>query len=111
MLAASPTQTIDLAITGMTCASCVSRVEKVLPASPASTAAVNLATERARVTGSHPDLPALINAVQKAGFTAAEIRPEAPPATTQPQDRTDLIHLIAAAVLSAPLLPAWWSPP
>ncbi len=97
--------TIDLAITGMTCASCVSRVEKVLARVPGvEAAAVNLATERARVTASHPDLPALIKAVEKAGYTAAEIRPEAPPADTKKHDRTDLIHLIAAAVLSAPLL-------
>jgi Cu+-exporting ATPase len=105
MPADTETQTIDLAITGMTCASCVSRVEKVLTRVPGVEAAtVNLATERARVTASHPDLQALIKAVEKAGFTAAEIRPEAPPANTHPQDRTDLIHLIAAAVLSAPLL-------
>jgi Cu+-exporting ATPase len=101
----APTQTIDLAITGMTCASCVSRVEKVLARVPGvETAAVNLATERARVVANHPDLPALIKAVEKAGYGAAAIKPEAPPASTKPQDRTDLIHLVAAAVLSAPLL-------
>nr|WP_294557272.1 heavy metal translocating P-type ATPase [uncultured Rhodopila sp.] len=112
MPAASPTQTIDLAITGMTCASCVSRVEKVLARVPGvQAAAVNLATERARVTAHHPDLQALIAAIQKAGFTAAEIRPEAPPtAGTKPQDKKDLIHLIAAAVLSAPLLPGMAAP-
>jgi Cu+-exporting ATPase len=106
MPADTETRTIDLAITGMTCASCVSRVEKVLTRVPGvQAAAVNLATERARVTASHPDLQALIAAIQKAGFAAAEIRPEAPPtASTKPQDRTDLIHLIAAAVLSTPLL-------
>ena len=100
-------RTIDLAITGMTCASCVSRVEKVLARVPGvEAAAVNLATERASVTASHPDLPALIRAVEKAGFAAAEIRPEAPPpAGSKKQHRADLIHLIAAAVLSAPLLP------
>jgi Cu+-exporting ATPase len=112
MPADTETRTIDLAITGMTCASCVSRVEKVLTRVPGvEAAAVNLATERARVTASHPDLPALIKAVEKAGFTAAEIRPEAPPsADTKPQDRTHLIHLIAAAALSAPLLPGMAAP-
>jgi P-type Cu+ transporter len=97
--------TIDLAIAGMTCAACVSRVEKVLSRVPGvATASVNLATERAHVTGLHPDLSALIKAVEKAGFQAAEIRPQAPPTDHAAQDRRDLIHLIAAAVLSAPLL-------
>jgi hypothetical protein len=51
----------DLAITGMTCAACASRVEKVLSRVPGVTAAsVNLATERAHVTGLHPEFAALI---------------------------------------------------
>jgi Cu+-exporting ATPase len=97
--------TIDLAITGMTCAACVSRVEKVLSRVPGvATASVNLATERAHVTGLHPDLAALVRAIEKAGFQAAEIRPQAPPTDHAAQDRRDLIHLVAAVVLSAPLL-------
>jgi Cu+-exporting ATPase len=111
-------ETIDLAITGMTCAACVNRVEKVLARVPNVTAAsVNLATERAHVTGAHPDLASLIKAVEKAGYGAAEIQPEAPPEDHAAQDRSDLYHLIAAAVLTAPLiggmihpalmLPAW----
>ncbi|WP_246687942.1 heavy metal-associated domain-containing protein, partial [Methylobacterium sp. WL93] len=44
-------ETVDLAVTGMTCASCAGRVEAALRAVPGvSTAAVNLATEQARVT-------------------------------------------------------------
>ena len=43
-------QTIDLAITGMTCASCVGRVEQALTKVPGVlTATVNLATERAAI--------------------------------------------------------------
>jgi Cu+-exporting ATPase len=99
------TETIDLAITGMTCASCVSRVEKVLSRVQGVTnASVNLATERAQVTATHPDLAALIRAVEKAGYGAVEIQPEAPPADHKSRDRRDLLHLIAAAVLTAPLL-------
>jgi P-type Cu+ transporter len=102
---AAPTETIDLAITGMTCAACVGRVEKVLSRLPnVTTASVNLATERAHVVTTHPDIPALIKAVEKAGFSAAAIQPQAPPADTARRDRRDLIHLIAAALLSAPLL-------
>jgi P-type Cu+ transporter len=100
-----PTGTVDLTITGMTCASCVSRVEKVLSRVPGVTnASVNLATERAQVTGSGTDLAALIKAVEKAGYGATEIQPEAPPADHVARDQRDLWHLIGAAVLTAPLL-------
>ena len=44
-------ETIDLAVSGMSCASCVGRVERALSAVPGvSRASVNLATERAQVT-------------------------------------------------------------
>ncbi|HBK04537.1 MAG TPA: copper-transporting ATPase, partial [Acetobacteraceae bacterium] len=102
---AKPTDTVDLAVTGMTCAACVGRVEKVLSRVPGVTSAsVNLATERAHISGTHPDLVALIKAVEKAGYGASEVRREAPPSDHSRQDRTDLMHLIAAAALSAPLL-------
>jgi Cu+-exporting ATPase len=98
-------ETVDLAITGMTCASCVSRVEKVLSRVPGVTAtSVNLATERAQVSGDHPDLASLIRAVEKAGYGAAEVKAEAPPMDHKAQDRTDLLHLVLAAVLTAPLV-------
>ena len=62
--------TIELAIDGMTCASCVGRVERALRAVPGVTGAnVNLATERATVTGS-ADAAALIAAVADAGYDA-----------------------------------------
>jgi len=44
------TRQVDLAITGMTCASCASRVEKKLNRLDGVTASVNYATEQARVT-------------------------------------------------------------
>ena len=45
------TATLDLGVGGMTCASCVSRVERALKKVPGvQDAAVNLATESARVT-------------------------------------------------------------
>jgi len=43
------TQTVDLAIGGMTCASCAARVEKKLNRMPGVRASVNFATEKARV--------------------------------------------------------------
>ncbi len=47
---ASPPRRVDLAITGMTCASCAARVEKKLNRLDGVTATVNYATEQARVT-------------------------------------------------------------
>ncbi|QAY60759.1 copper-translocating P-type ATPase [Microbacterium protaetiae] len=60
-----------LDIEGMTCASCVARVEKRLQSVEGVTAAVNLATESARV--SYPedlDQHRLIEAVRQAGYDA-----------------------------------------
>ena len=46
----APTNSIDIPIQGMTCASCVGRVEKAIHSVAGVTAAnVNLATERAHV--------------------------------------------------------------
>ncbi|WP_155115788.1 heavy metal translocating P-type ATPase [Acinetobacter lwoffii] len=62
---------IELAIEGMTCASCVARVEKaLLKVEGVSEAQVNLATETAWVKASHSQIPALIAAVEKAGYQA-----------------------------------------
>ncbi len=99
----------DLAISGMTCASCVARVEKALLRVPGvTTAAVNLATERARVTGTVADPAALVAAVEAAGFDA---RPLAAPGAARAEraeatarDRRELHHLIIAVLLSLPLV-------
>ena len=99
---------IDLAISGMTCASCVRRVERALVAVPGvAGAAVNLATERARIATNGPaiDPALLVQAVERAGYTA-QIPAAAVAARTGKavRDKRELWHLIAAAVLSAPLL-------
>lgn len=63
-----PTQ-FDLPIDGMTCASCAGRVEKALAKVPGvSSVSVNLATEQARVQAPANSLPALVDAVEQAGF-------------------------------------------
>lgn len=66
---------IQLAITGMTCASCVSHVEKALKKVPGVTeAAVNLATEKAQVKfENNVTVEQLISAVEAAGYEAKEI--------------------------------------
>ncbi|MBN3725342.1 heavy-metal-associated domain-containing protein, partial [Burkholderia sp. Ac-20379] len=70
--AAPPSTTIELDIGGMTCASCSSRVEKALAQVPGvSRASVNLATERASVSGAASLTAAqLIAAVEQAGYRA-----------------------------------------
>ncbi|KJK25005.1 ATPase [Burkholderiaceae bacterium 16] len=67
--------TIELSVTGMTCASCVGRVEKALKAVPGvSNATVNLATERAQISAAGGTSPeALIQAVARAGYEAQVI--------------------------------------
>lgn len=61
---------ITLDITGMSCASCGSRVEKALLKVPGvETASVNLATERATISGGEAE--ALVKAIEKAGYTAS----------------------------------------
>ncbi|HRN75547.1 heavy metal translocating P-type ATPase [Ottowia sp.] len=65
------TTTLDLGVGGMTCASCVSRVERALKKVPGvQSAAVNLATESARVTFSGgEDMSAVLRrAVRDAGY-------------------------------------------
>jgi len=67
----SPTQTYDIGIGGMTCASCVARVERALRKVPGvDSAAVNLATESAHVTISGKDASEgmLRRAIRDAGY-------------------------------------------
>jgi len=64
---------VTLGVSGMTCASCVGRVERALRAVPGvAEAAVNLATEQARVRydAGQTSVAALIAAVAKAGYAA-----------------------------------------
>ena len=64
-----PTQ-FDLPIDGMTCASCAGRVEKALTKVPGVRSVnVNLATEQARIEAPVDSLPALVEAVQQAGYS------------------------------------------
>ena len=101
---------LDIAVAGMTCASCVRRVERALLRVPGVTAAeVNLATERAHVSaGDAASLDALLAAVEQAGYHAAPVVPDAPPgeeaALAAARSRRELLQVVLAAALSAPLL-------
>jgi len=93
-LAVETTQTTELAVSGMTCASCVMRVEKKLKKVPGvADAAVNLATERATVTYDprQTDPAALVKNVEAAGYGA----------TLQPQDEPLAATLAIAGMTCA----------
>ncbi len=96
----------NIDITGMTCASCVSRVEKALLKVPGvETASVNLATERASVSGGDPD--ALIKAVEKIGYAGSIRQPDAPAHDHSHHHDEDAALLkrdvILSAILTLPL--------
>lgn len=100
-------QTFDLPITGMTCATCAGRVERALRKVPGvKTATVNLANERAHVEVEERIDPAsLIAAVDKAGYGASLEQDRA----TQQADQlkrhgSERLHLIAAIILAIPLI-------
>ncbi len=79
---------VELLIGGMTCGSCAARVEKKLNRMDGVTAAVNYATEKAKV--SYPasiQVADLIATVEKTGYTAAEPAPPVPPAPAPQQPR------------------------
>ncbi len=65
-----PLQTLELGIEGMTCAACATRIEKVLSRLPGVEAAVNLASERARVRylPGVADPAQVLAAINRAGF-------------------------------------------
>ena len=97
-------QSIDFAITGMTCASCVGRVEQALTRVPGvMKATVNLATERAtiHIASGAVAVTELIDAVKRAGYGAAAVDgTQAKPA----QLTNPALPVILAALLSLPLM-------
>jgi P-type Cu+ transporter len=98
--------TVELSITGMTCASCATRVERKLNKLEGVTATVNYATEKARAEiADTVATEALVAAVEAAGYQAA-LPAAAPPTEAEPEDETAPLRrrLIAAALLSVPVL-------
>ena len=94
--------TIELPITGMTCASCASRIERRLNKLESVSASVNYATEKATVdydpVAVAPEQ--LLGAVEAAGYHAA-LPAEAPEVDDLAPLRT---RLIVSALLSLPVL-------
>ncbi|MGH2533434.1 MAG: heavy metal translocating P-type ATPase [Thermomicrobiales bacterium] len=84
---------LTLPVSGMTCASCVRRVERALGKVPGVTeAAVNLATEKARVTfdPARADATAIKVAVEKAGYGVPEL-PLAPLPPSPPSHAGEIV--------------------
>ncbi|UMT78029.1 heavy metal translocating P-type ATPase [Staphylococcus roterodami] len=101
-------ETVELDITGMTCAACSSRIEKVLnKMDGVQNATVNLTTEQAKVDyyPEETDANQLITRIQKLGYDAVvkdNNKDQASRKTKELQHK--LIKLIISAVLSLPLL-------
>ncbi|PSL52808.1 Cu+-exporting ATPase [Saccharothrix carnea] len=99
---------IELAITGMTCASCASRIERKLNKLDGVTATVNYATEKARVTFPEDvDPQTLVAQVEAAGYQAAlpVVEREQADAPAE-QDPTAALRqrLIVSTVLAVPVV-------
>jgi Cu+-exporting ATPase len=102
---------VDLALEGMTCAACAARIEKTLNRIPGARAAVNFATESARVRydPGQTSSESLIAAVERAGYRAHVKRDVA--AERQDDDARKLAdyralkrEFIIASALTLPLL-------
>ncbi len=106
-----PHERIELAIGGMTCATCAGRVEKALAAiDGVVSASVNLAGEKAYVEFFRGVVGAtdLIQAVENAGYSARPVENDAERQAAierqeQEKQRWELLQVIAALALSAPL--------
>ncbi|MDQ0393566.1 Cu+-exporting ATPase [Labrys monachus] len=101
--------TLQLAIDGMTCASCVRRVEKAIAAAPGvERASVNLATERAEIVlAAKADAGPVLAAVERAGYGAHVVAGEATGDSEREKRRAELSalrrSLAVAAILTLPI--------
>lgn len=103
---ASSAAALTLPIEGMTCASCVGRVDKALRAVPGVVdVSVNLANERALVQAApRATLAAeLAEAVRRAGYETPGVS-QANDLAKAEKRHGDTVRLVAAALLTAPLL-------
>jgi len=104
-----PAQSLDLAISGMTCAACATRIETVLNKLPGIAANVNFATEKAsiRYVPGLADAGAMIAAVRRAGYEAREATSDsraADKARKAAAYRAELKRFWISVVLTLPLV-------
>lgn len=110
------THDLELAITGMTCASCANRIERKLNKLEGVTATVNYATEKAKVTFPDTVTPAvLLETVEQAGYAAtlpvvpvaeAGVAVEDDPARPW-RDRLIVSTLLTVPVIVLAMVSAW----
>jgi len=100
---------VDLSITGMSCAACAARIEKILNRLPLTQASVNLATERAHIVfvPGIADADTFITRIEKAGFGAARVddgTPDDAHARRLAAWQAERAHFVLLLVLSLPFL-------
>jgi Cu+-exporting ATPase len=114
----APSSSVELAISGMTCASCAARIEKKLNKLEGVTASVNYATEKAKVTfpeGVTPD--ELVSVVEATGYGATLPQPPAEADSADSRepadDETDALRrrLLISLVLTVPVVVLAMVPP
>src|SRR6476469_4383898 len=92
--AADQVHEVDLAITGMTCASCSARIERKLGKLDGVDAVVNLATEKATVRFAEPvTVEQLLSTVRATGYGAEVV--EVAPTPKHDQHDSHLDHQVA----------------
>ena len=104
-------QQVELAITGMTCASCANRIERKLNKLDGVTATVNYSTEKAKVShAAAVTTDLLLETVAAAGYSAALPAPARPDTggadAPAPGDETALLRqrLLVCLVLTVPVV-------
>ncbi|MFI7011483.1 heavy metal translocating P-type ATPase [Streptomyces sp. NPDC050145] len=108
----APTDQVELAIGGMTCASCAARIEKKLNRMDGVEATVNYATEKAKVSFADGiEVADLIATVEATGYTAQEPTPPSAaqdgagaPAAEADELRPLRQRLITAVALALPVI-------
>ena len=102
-----PSERLELALSGMTCASCAGRIERALAQQPGVlSASVNLASERAQLQVLRgTDTNALLQAVSQAGYRASVLddATQAQP-TAERHLQRERWSLLLAIVLTVPLV-------
>ena len=96
---------VELAISGMTCASCANRIERKLNKIDGVTASVNFATEKASV--SYADVvptELLLETVSAAGYSAQVAGAEEDLGQLDRRWDVELVRLLAVAVLTIPVV-------
>ncbi|MDA2803489.1 heavy metal translocating P-type ATPase [Nocardiopsis suaedae] len=118
--AQAPAGRVELAITGMTCASCANRIERKLNKMDGVTATVNYATEKAQVEYTDGvSAEDLVAQVEKAGYGAALPAPVSRGADADPggeahrddpvaplRDRTVISLVLSVPVIAMAMVPA-----